>query len=349
MKNRIRKPTIYDIAKLSGASPSTVSAALNGTWKARRIGEETVRRIQKTAAKHGYSTNMQARGLRQARSGMIGMIIPVHDNRFFASLSQSFDSRARELGLCPVIASTLRSPEEEARTVETLISYAIDSLFITGATDPDSLSDLCAAANLPHIYIDLPGKDAPSIVSNNYHGAEQLTRQIVSEMQASDAPLRGRPYFLGGSVLDYATALRVDAFRAVATELCGSVADDQIISCGYAPRDATRAIEALCERIGGLPAALFVNSLTAFEGVMSYFVNLPPEAFAESVIGCYDYDPFAAFLQFPVYMIRQNSDGLVAKAFELFESQTTDPVLIEVEPELIPPRTIYKGPYGELG
>ena len=39
------KPTIYDIAKLSGASPSIVSATLNGTWKRRRVAKATALRI----------------------------------------------------------------------------------------------------------------------------------------------------------------------------------------------------------------------------------------------------------------------------------------------------------------
>ena len=173
-----RKVTIYDIAALSGASPSTVSAVLNGTWARRRIGEQTVELIQKIAAEAGYSANLQARGLRRARSGLVGMIIPLHDNRFFSSLSQSFDLLARERGLCPVIASTLRKPEEERRIVETLIAYAVDALFIAGATDAESLGAMCAAANMRHIFIDLPGKNAPSVVTDNYRGAELLTRKI---------------------------------------------------------------------------------------------------------------------------------------------------------------------------
>lgn len=343
-----RKTTIYDIARLSGASPSTVSAALSGAWKARRIAEATVEMIRKIATDEGYSINMQARGLRQARSGMVGMIIPIHDNRFFSSLSQSFDTHARERGLCPVIASTLRSPEEEIRIVETLISYAIDSLFIAGATDPDSLSELCRAANLPHVYIDLPGKNAPSVVTDNFHGAQLLARKIVAEMpEVSGA--RSKPYFLGGDVTDYASAKRLDAFRAAVVESGGTVSEEQIIACGYAPKNAAAAAAALCERLGGLPAGLFVNSLTAFEGVLSHFVTMPPEAFSESVIGCFDYDPFAAFLQFPVYMVRQNSNQLIAKAYDLLESGVTEASIHAVEPDLIAPRTIFKGPFSDLG
>nr|WP_275982221.1 substrate-binding domain-containing protein [Frigidibacter sp. ROC022] len=277
------------------------------------------------------------------------MILPVHENRFFASMSQSFEACARERGLCPVIASTLRDPKEEIRTVETLIAYAIDSLFIAGAADPDALSDICKAANVQHIYVDLPGKDAPSVVSHNYHGAEQLSRVIVDTMPTQSNPARAKPYFVGGLTTNIATSLRIDAFRTVVTDRLGQISPEQVIACGYAPGQTARELAALCDRLGGLPAGLFVNSLTAFEGALSYFVDLPPDAFEQSVIGCYDYDPFGAFLQFPVHMVRQNSDRLIQTAFELIDAGTTDPVLIEIEPDLIPPRTIYKGRFSEIG
>ena len=344
-----RKITIYDIARLSRTSPSTVSASLSGAWEKRRIKKSTAEEIQRVALENGYTINMQARGLRQARSGLVGMTLPVHDNRFFSSLSQSFEAYARERGLCPVIVSTLRDPEEERRTVETLISYAIDSLFIAGATDPDGLSDICSAAKLRHINIDLPGSKAPSVVSNNYHGAELLAKKIVGSMGHVDNPQRNRAYLIGGDVRNHATSRRIEAFKNVVSQHFGAVEDDQIIGCGYAPTNAMLEMESLCRRIGGLPAGLFVNSITAFEGVLGYFVGLPNDAFDETVIGCYDYDPFASLLHFPVTMVRQNADKLIAKGFEVIESGATEPVLIEIEPELIPPRTIYRGRFGELG
>ena len=349
MANNTGKTTIYDIAILSGASPSTVSAVLNGTWARRRIGKSTVATIQKIAAEQAYSTNLQARGLRQARSGLVGMIIPIHDNRFFSSLSQNFDFQSRERGFCPVIASTLRNPVEEKRIVETLISYAVDVLFIAGATDPEQLGALCTGAGLRHIFIDLPGKDAPSVVTNNYSGAQQLTRRILSATQSKHGTAHIKPYFLGGSIRDYATAQRIAAFCQTVKDTGSPAGGDQIIQCGYAPRSAAEAISQLCDKLGGLPACLFINSLTAFEGVMSYFISLPASAFTGSAIGCFGYDPFAAFLQFLVFMVRQNSFQLIAKAYELLDSKETRPVMLEIEPELVEPRTFAKQSLGELG
>ena len=72
--NLKRKATIYDLAQAAGISPSTISAILNGTWKQRRISEETAQRVQQLADARQYSVNRQARGLRKNRSGLIGMI-----------------------------------------------------------------------------------------------------------------------------------------------------------------------------------------------------------------------------------------------------------------------------------
>lgn len=344
-----RKATIYDIARLSGASPSTVSAALSGAWKSRRISETTVETIRRIASEQGYSTNMQARGLRQARSGMVGMVIPVHDNRFFSSMSQSFESFARDRGLVPVIASSMRDAAEERRIVETLISYAVDYVFIAGATDPDAISALCDAAQLRHVFVDLPGRGAPSVISDNYHGARLLTQRLLTDLTHSDDPARDRIYFIGGVATDYATSRRIEGFRDVLAEAGLPVADDQILTCGYPPRRAMQEIAALCDRLGGLPAGLFVNSLTSFEGVLGHFVGLPPGSFDGSVIGCYDYDPFAAYLQFPVHMVRQDSHRLIEEAYRLIDDPQPGLAVKEVEPALIAPRTIYAGPFGEHG
>lgn len=343
------KTTIYDIARLAGASPSTVSAVLNGSWTRRRISKKLVEEIQRVAAEQGYSANMQARGLRQARSGLVGMIIPLHDNRFFSSLSQHFDALARERGFCPVIASTLRNPDEERRVVETFISYSVDAIFIAGASDPEQVGALCTAANLKHIFIDLPGHDAPSVVTDNIDGAYRLTGTIIASMMERHLASPSELYFLGGVRNDHATNGRVEGFRRALKEAGGEVRDEQIIRCSYVPDKAKAAVDELSQRLGCLPAGLFVNSFTAFEGVMSHIVGLPASAVDNSVIGCFDYDPFAAFLQFPVHMVRQDSHGLIAKAYELLDQGDSSRTMHVVKPQLIAPRTIAEGSIANLG
>jgi LacI family transcriptional regulator, fructose operon transcriptional repressor len=333
---RGRKTTIYDIADATGASASTVSAVLNGTWRQRRIREETANYIRNTAESVGYSANLQARGLRKSRSGLIGMIVPLHDNRFFSGLSQRFETEARARGLCPVIVSTSRDPEREVSTVETLISYNVESIVITGATDPDALSRLCAQSGIRHINVDLPGKLASSVISDNHWGAAELTRRLIEQRRPGSEGPRSKLYFLGGVAGDHATASRIRGFSDVHHALIGPVDPGQILASGYEPDLAEAGMRALHARLGGLPAGLFVNSTIAFEGVVRFLKTLQFDEFAQCAIGCYDYDVFASFLHFPVTMVRQDAERLMAEAFAILdEPAELRPRVIEIRPELV--------------
>lgn len=340
MAKKTSKTTIYDIAELTGASPSTVSAALSGSWKSRRIKEDTALEIQRIARESGYTPNLQARGLRKARSGLVGMIVPAHSNRYFSTLSNAFEAEARKRGLCPVIVSTLRDPEEERRTVETLISYAIDSLFVVGATNPDAISDLCAGVNIKQVNLDLPGTKAPSVITDDYFGAELLTKELLQSIQPQNGEDCGKVYFIGGSNSDYATAQRISAFKDVMTSEFGQVSDDQIFANSYDPNASTNDAKTMINLNGGLPCGLFVNSTFAFEGILRHFSQIPREQFSNITVGCYDYDPFASFMHFPVIMVRQNVKKMMAKAFMLMEDESAKNEITMIQPTLIQPRTM---------
>ena len=179
-----RKSTIYDLAALANVSASTVSAVLSGNWKARRIAEATAIRVRRLAATHKYSVNRQASGLPKSRSGLIGMIIPMHDNRFFSGMSQVFEKLARERHWYPIVVSTLRDPALELETVSTLISYRVEYLVVAGATDPDSISAVCRGHGVAHVNVDLPGTKAASVISDNYWGAQQLAGALIDQSHA---------------------------------------------------------------------------------------------------------------------------------------------------------------------
>jgi len=74
----------------------------------------------------------------------------------------------------------------------------------------------------------------------------------------------------------------------------------------------------------------------------------PAAAFDNLIVGRYDYDPFASFLPFPVIMIRQDIDAMIAKAFELSVLPPNPPQIVLIQPELVQPRSALKGPLDSL-
>ncbi|HYI71698.1 MAG TPA: LacI family DNA-binding transcriptional regulator [Skermanella sp.] len=328
-----RRSTIYDIATSTGTSPATVSMVLNGTWQRYRISEATATRILDAARTIGYNVNMKARGLRLARSGLAGMIMPHYRNRFFAGLSETFEAGARARGFCPMVVSTQRKPETEREVVERLLSHQVEFLFIVGVANPDPLNELCSAANIPCVNIDLPGANAPSVVTDNQGGARMLTDILLDRIAAPEPAF----HFLGGVAGEYATEERIVGFKQALAARGISLPESHIHRCGYWPPTARESIEHLHDKLGGLPAGLFINSITAFEGAIQFFRTLPAQAFEGRFIGCFDWDPFAAFLPFPVTMLRQNVEAMIEQGFSYIENyRAGDHPLTKVPPKLGP-------------
>ena len=332
-----RKTTIYDVATTSGVSASTVGAVLNGSWAKRRISKDLADRVLGVAADLGYRQNRQASALRTQRSGLIGMILPLHDNRYFSSLSQAFEAGARQRGLCPMVVSTLRDPDEEKRTVATLISHNVDRLFIAGATDPDPLSRMCTDAGIPHINVDLPGTLAASVVTDNFYGASELTRYLIG--RSPHIAHADELHFIGGNSADFNTMERIRGFQDMLLAATGfAPGRDQINPCGYGPDAAEQAARALLDRLGALPKALFVNSTIAFEGVFRVLKELPDPVFKQFSVGCFDWDPFLSHLHFPVAMVRQDAQGMIRTAFAILEDgKPATASMTLIRPELIFP------------
>lgn len=342
-----KKATIYDLSVLSGCSPSTVSAVLNGSWRKRRIKEATAQLIQGLADEHDYTANLQARGLRSSRSGLVGLLLPVHDNRYFSSMAQSFEAEVRSRGQCPIVVSACRDPGEERQIVETLISYSIDELFIAGATDPDGVHEICAKAGLRHVNIDLPGTKAPSVISDNFEGARMLTRAIIERAQ-EEGPLDPDEVFLFGGRDDHASRERIRGFRDIKNALLKSDNEACIQPTGYSPGMTARAFETFYESHGKLPRCFFVNSSINLEGLIRFLGQHPHETFADIIVGCYDYDPFGSFLPFPVYMIRQDSEAMIEEGFKILKTPRPPAITHLVQPMLVKPRTALTGPLDAL-
>lgn len=335
----VRKQTIYDVAARAGASPSTVSAVLSGSWRSRRISATTADRVSTAATELGYRPNLQARGLRQARSGLVGMILPEHENRFFSQLSQSFSTQARARGLLPAIIATRRDPDEEARSIGALLGHSTDGIVVAGASNPERVSRLCRSADLRHVFVDQPCNGAPSVVTDNEGGmallAETLADETARRGVAGDG-VAGEVVMLGGDA-DPATQARIRGFRAALRKRGFADENVRVIACGYGPGPAQEALIELRAE-GRLPAVLAVNSITAFEGALRVLSELPEEEVAACTIGCFDYSPFLSSLRFPVWMVRQRAEALIEEAFGHLDAGGGRDVLRTVPVELLSPR-----------
>lgn len=312
MAKDTKRTTIYDLAKLADASPSAVSSVLNGTWEKRRISKKLAERVTRLAEEQGYSVNAQASLLRRERSHIVGMIVPKYDNRYFGDLAEQFEVMARARGFFPVVTCTQRNPDLEIEAAKELISYQAECLISTGATDPDRISAFCGASGVQSINLDLPGKDAPSVISDNYSAARDLTKLILDRCE-KDLGWSGPLRFVGGRLADHNTAARLGGFLAAQQERSISVPDTHVMATGYSADSAARVLKNF--QPDG-PSGLFVNSTISLEGVVRWHRELARGA-DKVRYGCFDWDPFGSFLPGNVGMVEQDVATMLSKAFEL--------------------------------
>lgn len=326
-----RKTTIYDLAELSGVSASAVSAILNGNWKKRRISAKLAEKVTRIAQEQGYAVNRQASLLRSNRSKIIGMIVPKYDNRYFGSIVETFEAMARERGLFPIITCTRRDPVLELEAARTMLSWQVDWLIATGATDPDKITELCAPSGVPTLNLDLPGTLAPSVISDNYAGAKELTRRILvnSEKRYGEK----RPLvFVGGRGSDHNTRERLRGFRDAHQDAGLALPEENMLACGYAPHKAELALRTFFSAEEKHTGGLFVNSTISLEGVVSWLAQTGYLGHEQPPMGCFDWDPFVTLLGHDIEMVRQNVPAMLDAVFEIIDAQDVQKQQREIPP-----------------
>jgi LacI family fructose operon transcriptional repressor len=240
-------------------------------WARQRISPEMAERVEETARRLGYRVNRQARGLRLSRSGLAGMLIPHYRNRFFAGLAECFEEQARSLGLCPIVVSTQRSEDTQSRFVRTLLDQRVEFLFFAGMNDPARLNLACRDAETPCINLDTPGREAPSVVTNNRDAARQLTSSLIRQ----GGVRADRLLFLGGIEGEFATEGRILGFREATLEAVPDNPPDRILRCGHSPESTMAALTRIIASPGTIPSGVFVNSITALEGLLQFRSAMP--------------------------------------------------------------------------
>jgi len=164
----------------------------------------------------------------------------------------------------------------------------------------------------------------PSVVSDNFTGARDLTRVILSHVQQDFGALSPL-HFIGGRAQDHNTRERLRGFLAAHEELGLPVPDENRMMRGYSA-DKTAAAMADLRIADG--SGIFVNSTIALEGVVRWLHEQPMTPRVR--FGCFDWDPFAAFLPQNVGMMQQDVAAMLARTFELIDTPPEGAPRIEI-------------------
>jgi LacI family transcriptional regulator len=197
-------PTIYDIARLAGVNPSTVSRALSQPG---RINEKTEARIQAAAKELNYRVNPIARALPTGRTNTLGVVVADITNPVIFGIVRGAEHAAAAAGYTLLIAESQESGEREATAIDRVLP-AVDGLVLATTRLADAqIAEI--SERKPTVVINHAVDGVPSILPDVERGVGQLVDHLAEHGHRSVA-------YLSGPASSWISARRWDALLSAA-------------------------------------------------------------------------------------------------------------------------------------
>lgn len=178
---------IREIAIKAQCTTATVSLALNNS---ERLPERTRQRIQKIAREMGYIPNRQAKSLSLGRTGVVGVIMPMASDPYYAAILDALVQTGSERGLQLQVQFHRWAPVEEFRAIQQMAEARVDGILHyparvcydegeIGAYLRKMATPLCLLSNLGNSMELPPGISA--VIKDYSSEAAILSRELVRE------------------------------------------------------------------------------------------------------------------------------------------------------------------------
>ena len=179
-------PTIYDIAKLAGVNPSTVSRALS---KPGRINVKTEERIQAAAKELNYRVNPMARALPTGRANTLGLLLADITNPMFFNVVRGAEREAARRGYTLILAESQESAEREAETADRVAPSVDGLILVTTRLADDQIQ--CLAERIPLVVMNRQVEGIDGIVPDILPGIDQALTHLAELGHTAVAFLSG--------------------------------------------------------------------------------------------------------------------------------------------------------------
>ena len=306
--------SIEDIAKLAGVSKTAVSAVINGKADKYRISKKTQEHIKEIIEKYDYTPNQVARSLRTQKTHTIGLIVPDLTNVFFAKVTRSLETAAREHSYQVLIADSNENLADEKRAISNLASRSIDGLIIATVMVAEELEEL-EKLKIPTVFIDreVESDSFSWVTSKNLENMEKLMRTLTDQGVNEVAYIGRRPE-TSTSTKRYQGYLNI-------LEEAGIKKNDDIIQIGDDTREwAYQAMKNIYEKNGRLPEALCSSAYLLTEGILRFLIDEFGEIPSDMKIATFDNVPELDYLHVKIQSVQQDWEGIATTAYELLRN-----------------------------
>lgn len=310
--------TIYDLAKATGVSITTVSKAMNGYPD---VSEKTKQKILKAAEEMGYLPNAHAQSLSTRKSWTIGVMFSEANgvgmrHPFFNAVIESFRQETEQQGYDLVFASrNLR--QRDMSYLEHFLHRAVDGIVVICSDRMDSGVQELIASDIPIVVVDMESADCSTVYSDNREGS-MLAVEYLHELGH-----RRIAHISGDDTVDAGRA-RVQGFRQKMEELGLPIRPDYVANGGFFSVEEGKAAMERLLSLTERPTAVFVAgdqmAIGAMEAAREHGLRIPEDV---SIIG-YDDIEISRYVTPKLTTVRQDTDLMGRVAAEVLIEQITN-------------------------
>ncbi len=175
------RPSLVQVAQLSGVSVKTASRALSGEGY---VADETRARVLNAADQLGYRINGIARELRRGArtSTLVGLLSGDLANPFYSRLASGLERELRRNRLQLITASTDEDPDLERQLINTLLERRVRGLVIASTIGAHGFLAGERRHGIPFVFVDRPpiGLAADAVLLDNREGARQAAAHLIA-------------------------------------------------------------------------------------------------------------------------------------------------------------------------
>lgn len=174
----LKRPTINDIATLTGSSIATVSRVLNGTNYP--VSDEKRQLILAAAAQLDYTPNGLSKALKMGKSREIGVLLPSMTNPYYAEVVSGIETACYQRGYNPVLCSSNDQPDREQEHLEFFLRMRMEGIIVSTIGRDGVLLGRILRSGMPATLFDQP-VEHPSCdsVTYNFFKAGQLAAEYL--------------------------------------------------------------------------------------------------------------------------------------------------------------------------
>lgn len=310
---------LKEVAQEAGVSTTTVSHVLN---KTRFVSPKTKQQVYDAVHKLGYRPNLVARSLRQQKSKVIGVIVPIfqdeNNNLFFMKVSQGIEKTLKKYGYSMLLSNSNEDIVDEKKQIEILMSQMIEGLIVAPCLEEYN-HFLKNVDNIPIGFIDrLPENcEVDCALSDNYDAIKSVVNDMVSKGYDKIA-------YIGGDVL---LSTGKDRYKGYVDGLVenGIVEDPDLVRYAVSDRETGRRFAE--EIINKRPQCLIVGCNTMLMGVMDFLseskICVPKDM---KLVG-FDDRSWTQFTRPSITVIRQPEYEIGESIAEIIIRRIEDPAL----------------------